>query len=160
MHILIILFDPSVALHCWVCVNHGYFFVHLVAVFLVMTGAHGTFSSKGLSMALSGLQGLSSKHPEVRLLVDALAGLMERSEATFEGFEDFHQIATALNGLQGRWSSSPSCVVSVPFLYFPFISSSPYPLSHSLLSSLLLVSLILSSHSHLSTTPFPLPYQA
>ena len=24
MHILIILFDPSVALHCWVCVNHGH----------------------------------------------------------------------------------------------------------------------------------------
>ena len=68
----------------------------------LMTGAHGTFSSKGLSMALNGLQGLSSKHIEVRVLVDALAGLMERSEATFEGFDDFHQIATALNGLQGR----------------------------------------------------------
>jgi hypothetical protein len=41
------------------------------------------------------------RHPEVRALVNALATLMEGSEAAFTGFEDFYQISMAINGLSG-----------------------------------------------------------
>ena len=59
---------------------------------------------------------------EVRVLVDALAGLLERSEASFEGFEDFHQIATALNGLQGT-----GCYPSFDLLFLPYRHTIPTP---------------------------------
>lgn len=61
--------------------------------------ASGKFNPKGLSMALNGLQGLSSKLPEVRQLVAGLKILLERTEPTFNGFDDFHQISSALFGL-------------------------------------------------------------
>ena len=40
----------------------------------------GIFNSKGLSMSLNGLQGLDSKQPDARALINNLAILIEKSE--------------------------------------------------------------------------------
>ena len=66
--------------------------------------AQGIFNSKGLSMALNGLQGLDSKQIDARSLITGLATLIEKSEKSFTGFEDFHQISFALSGFSGMSS--------------------------------------------------------
>ena len=67
----------------------------------IVATTEGYFNSRGLCMALTGLQGLDSKQPNARALIESLAILMEKSEASFPGFEDFHQISSAINGLGG-----------------------------------------------------------
>lgn len=42
----------------------------------------GIFNSKGLSMSLNGLQGLDSKIPDARLLINSLACLIEKSDVS------------------------------------------------------------------------------
>lgn len=73
----------------------------------LVRGAEGPMTSKSVSMALNGLQGLSSGVPEVVKLVDSLAVLLERSEASFSGFESFHEVSAAMAGLAGMSAETP-----------------------------------------------------
>ena len=74
--------------------------------------AKGTFNPKGLSMAVNGLQGLSSSHDEVRELVSSLNVMLLRSyedhisRSNQYYFEDFHQVSSALRGLSNLKSDS------------------------------------------------------
>ncbi len=67
--------------------------------------AKGSFNPKGMSMAINGLQGLSSNHEEVRELVSGLNIMLLRSYEDHVSrsneyyFEDFHQVSSALRGL-------------------------------------------------------------
>ena len=73
----------------------------------IVASTEGYFNSRGLCMALTGLQGLDSKQPNARALIESLAIVMEKSESSFTGFEDFHQISSAINGLGGMSTEYP-----------------------------------------------------
>ncbi|KAJ1430810.1 hypothetical protein B484DRAFT_479103 [Ochromonadaceae sp. CCMP2298] len=73
--------------------------------------ARGTFNSKGLSMALNGLQGFDSAQEEVRELLRGIVAITQRTD--FRGFEDFHQLSSALYGLSDLSSEHVEVVALV-----------------------------------------------
>jgi len=72
----------------------------------VTSKARGRFNPKGLSMVLNGLQGFDSRRPEVRELIKGITVIARRTAETFYGFEDFHQLSSALYGLRDLSSDS------------------------------------------------------